>query len=643
MKEIMEDGAPIQAPDEPARLRALEALRVLDTAPEPCFDRIARTAATLMGAPRAAILFIDARRVWHKARVGISDAEYPRDGTLANQMVECREVTISTDLARDPRFAGKLDGLSLVDVRFYGCAPLIMPTGELVGLLVVGDPEPHADVTDAQRAALADLAALTVDELQRRLSERQAEEQRRYDDQRVALALETAGLGEFEWRMDTDQIFISPRVQELTGVHQASVKAEAGQVSFRHVHPDDIERVRREIDEQLRSNGRYSIDYRMVRPSDNRVRWMRGAGVIATAPDGSPRLIGVLQDITERQLDEEHRAALLAELDHRVKNVLATVQSLASQSARKTTNIDAFLKTFAGRLKAMASAHELLTATRWRGAMIGHIAAAELGGLAPGQARWEGPEIMLTPRAANALSLALHELAANAIRYGALSVPGGRVQATWAARDDGGFALDWVEHDGPPVAPPIRMGFGSAMLEQVAARELGGEVKIDFHREGVRAHIVADASATSEPGPTEAVVTAPRPETDGASVGEAPAPRGDVKGLRILIVEDAVLLALELEAGLNDAGADVIGTAVELDEAMEFLSRDFDAAVLDVNLNGRLVTPFAESLKARNIPFVFATGYGDTSAPQGFDVPIVRKPYNVHQIVAALVEATGRG
>jgi len=333
----------------------------------------------------------------------------------------------------------------------------------------------------------------------------------------------------------------------------------------------------------------------------------------------------------------------MAELDHRVKNVLATVQSLAAQSARKTTSLDAFLKTFAGRLKAMASAHELLTATRWRGAMIGHICAAELGGLSSGQCRWEGPELMLTPRAANALSLALHELASNAVRYGALSVATGRVLVTWRQRPGGGFELDWEEHDGPPVAPPKRQGFGATILEQVAARELGGEVRVDYPREGVRAHVTADASSTAiEAGPAHAeAATAPRPE--GASVGEAPPTTGDVKGLRILIVEDAVLLALELEAGLNDAGVNVIATAIELDEAMEFLNRDFDAAVLDVNLNGRLVTPFAEALKARRIPFIFATGYGEANAPEGFDAPIVRKPYNVGQIIAALVEATGRG
>jgi CheY-like chemotaxis protein len=251
---------------------------------------------------------------------------------------------------------------------------------------------------------------------------------------------------------------------------------------------------------------------------------------------------------------------------------------------------------------------------------------------------------MLTPRAANALSLALHELASNAIRYGALSFPSGRVVVTWQEREGGGFVLEWTEYDGPPVSPPKRKGFGATMLEQVAARELGGEVRIDYRREGVRAHLEADASALSAAAETaEAVIAPPQAEAAGASTGEAPAPRGDVKGLRILIVEDAVLLALELEAGLNDAGADVIGTAVELDEAMEFLSRDFDAAVLDVNLNGRLVTPFAEALKGRRVPFIFATGYGETHAPVGFDAPIVRKPYNVGQIIAALVEATGRG
>lgn len=636
----MEDGAPaIPADVEQDRLRALHELRVLDTEPEPHFEAIVRTAATVMAAPRAGILFIDKDRVWLKARVGVPETEYPRQGSMAELMVACRDVTLCEDVSNDPRFGDGRQTLALADVRFYGCAPLIMPGGHIVGLLVVGDLQPHPSIDDAQRQAMADLAALAVDELVRRQKSRLSEEQRRYDDQRVALALDTAGLGEFEWRMEADQIFLSPRVKELTGIHQDSVAGEGGEFSFRFVHPDDVDRVRAEVTDQLQATGSYTVEYRAVRPTDNSVRWMRGAGVVTTAPDGDQRLIGVLQDITARQQDEEHRAALLAELDHRVKNVLAAVQALATQSARKTTSLESFLKTFGGRLKTMASAHELLTATRWRGAAIGDIAAAELGGLAPGQARWEGPQILLTPRAANALSLALHELATNAVLFGALSVESGKVQVRWRAREGGGFLLDWTESGGPSVSPPARKGFGLTLLEQVTARELGGEVRVDFRREGVRASMEGHPLTLSDPAPAPAAQQAPQ-ESAGASVGlPEPAP-GSVEGLRILIVEDSVLLAVELEAGLIEAGADVIGVAVELDEAMDFLSKPFDAAVLDVNLNGRLVTPLAETLVARKIPFVFATGYGEAGAPDGFDAPIVRKPYNVHQIVNALVEAT---
>ena len=109
--------------------------------------------------------------------------------------------------------------------------------------------------------------------------------------------------------------------------------------------------------------------------------------------------------------------------------------------------------------------------------------------------------------------------------------------------------------------------------------------------------------------------------------------------MKILIVEDAVLLALELEAGLQEAGAIIAGSAAEVEEAMAMLDQDLDAAVLDANLNGKSVVPVAEALRLKGVPFVFATGYGEKGAPEGFDVPIVRKPYNVHQIVRALVEA----
>jgi two-component sensor histidine kinase len=344
---------------------------------------------------------------------------------------------------------------------------------------------------------------------------------------------------------------------------------------------------------------------------------------------------------------ESEREILLAELDHRVKNVLAAVQSLASQSARRAVSLDGFLKDFSGRLKAMASAQELLTATRWRGASLHHLAAAELGPLAPGRTRWEGPDLILTPRATNAMSLALHELAVNAVKYGALSVDSGRVLVRWKMIENGGFELEWSETGGPTVPPLRREGFGLLLLTEVTGRELGGDVNIQFNSGGVRAVIRADAHAlaaaeTPVPAPERRRQSRGDEAAAGASQGPPSATQAaEVRGLKVIIVEDAVLLALELETGLSDAGAVVLGCAAELDEAMALIDLPMDAAVLDANLNGQSVRPVAEALARRGIPFIFATGYGEAGgAPEGFDVPIVRKPYDVTQIAAALAEVT---
>ena len=349
-------------------------------------------------------------------------------------------------------------------------------------------------------------------------------------------------------------------------------------------------------------------------------------------------------DLVAIDREDDRRETLVSELDHRIKNVLAAVQSLALQSARRAASLDGFLKTFTGRLKAMASAHQLLTATRWRGADMRNIAAAELGGLAPGQTRWEGPDLLLTPKAAGALSLALHELATNAIKFGALSSDAGRVDIRWRERAGGGLEMEWIESNGPLVPTPTRTGFGSTLLEKVTGRELGGVVKVDFRREGVHATLTAAASAiaTRTGGPEAAPKAETSEPVQGASAGAANLDQATrIDGLRLLIVEDALLLTLELESGLQEAGAQIIGSAADLDEAMRMVDLPIDAAVLDANLNGVSVLPVAEALAARGVPFVFATGYGDSKmAPQGFGAPIIRKPYDVTQVAAALAEIT---
>ena len=368
------------------------------------------------------------------------------------------------------------------------------------------------------------------------------------------------------------------------------------------------------------------------------------AGLAELAAVAAEELVGGGRaDISQ---DELHTR--FAEVDHRVKNVLASVQSIASQSARRAVSMDGFLKNFAGRLKAMASAQELLTATRWRGASIHDLATATLSALAPGQMRWEGPALFLTPRAANSLALALHELAVNAVKHGALSSDSGAVQVRWRAPPSGGFELDWIEQGGPRVSPPTHKGFGTVLLQDVTGRELYGTVVTDFRTSGLRVKITGSSKslvAQLEPpapaprsGPTEVVIAA------GASEGLPSLKRASgVRGMKVIIVEDAMLLAMELEAGLSEAGARIVGSAGVLEEAMALVDTPMDAAVLDCNLHGLSVGPVAEALARRGVPFLFATGYGENQgAPEGFDAPIVRKPYDVAQIAAALAELTGR-
>ena len=333
------------------------------------------------------------------------------------------------------------------------------------------------------------------------------------EHRRLELALEMAGLGEFEWDMAAGRFVVSARMAAITGLPSGAMPAQGTKALEPFIHPDDLEAFRADKNSQ-RPAGVYRFEFRHLRPDDGRTVWLRVAGVLARRGfDGRPAEPSPASSRTSPSTSWRKNSARPCWLSWTtgVKNALATVSwPWLSQTAKRTTSLDAFLTNFSGRLKAMGSANELLTAARWRGAAIDHLAAAELGALSPGQTAWEGPELFLTPRAANALALGLHELAANAVKFGALSVETGRVSLRWARLPDGGFELTWTESGGPTVSPPTRRGFGSTLLEQVTGRELNGEAAIDYRPAGVQVRLRAGAAAV-----------APRPET----VPEAPTAR----------------------------------------------------------------------------------------------------------------------
>jgi PAS domain S-box-containing protein len=205
-------------------------------------------------------------------------------------------------------------------------------------------------------------------------------------------------------------------------------------------------------------------------------------------------------DVTERKESEAHLRLLLRELTHRSKNLLAVIQAMARQTARHAGSIDGFLNQFSSRLQALAASHDLLVRESWYGASLRELIRSQLAGYidrGAEQVALEGPELGLKPEAAQNLGLALHELVINSAKFGALSVPGGRVSISWGrhgAGEDNAIEINWREQFGPKVKPRRKRGFGSLVIERNLARALNAEVNLDFAPDGVRFHIVIPAS-----------------------------------------------------------------------------------------------------------------------------------------------------
>ncbi len=209
-------------------------------------------------------------------------------------------------------------------------------------------------------------------------------------------------------------------------------------------------------------------------------------------PDGEVEAIaGSTRDVTERKRHEQHLQLLINELNHRVKNSLAMVQSITRQTFRNAQNIIDAGEKIEERLLALAGAHDVLTRENWHSADIHDLvqAAADLHGEGGQRFDIQGAPCRLDPRRALALAMALHELGTNAAKHGALSGPDGRVRVEWGQRQVDGedvIELEWQERDGPPVQPPAQRGFGSRLLERGLKHDLGGDVELTFEPEGLR-------------------------------------------------------------------------------------------------------------------------------------------------------------
>jgi len=284
--------------------------------------------------------------------------------------------------------------------------------------------------------------------------------------------------------------YVSPSIKELIDHPPEEVEANP-EVWLSKIHEADRQVVEKMLCE-TRDDAQDPVEYRIVR--DGAQRWVRDKAFLLPAEaTRGPRVAGLARDVTETKRAEQQRELLIGELNHRVKNTLALVQALAAHTRHAAVSPTDFEQAFTSRLHALGHAHDLLTQTHWKGTSLHQVIETALApfsvyGSSQSRVEVKGPQVWLNSNTAVTLTLAFHELATNAAKYGALSTNKGRVNIFWEAQPAGEpqeILLQWRESGGPVVEPPSRKGFGTMLIEKVLAYEAEGEAKLEFLQTGV--------------------------------------------------------------------------------------------------------------------------------------------------------------
>lgn len=407
----------------------------------------------------------------------LSEQDCPE--AVINYVIRTRKSVIIDDGSRP---GAEWDGSSYLRLRrprSLVCLPLLWQ-GKLGGVLYLENSR-AAYAFPADRVAMLDTLAV-----------------------RAAIALENARLygdlqdreSRIRWLVDANIIGIviwtaDGRILDANDAFLAIVgydreELETRQVGWRELTPPEWADGDARTLEQLNVTGRHApYEKELFRKDGSRVPVLIGVAAFSAKPDEG---VAFILDLTERKQAEQRQKVLVEELNHRVKNTLATVSAIAAQTLRTTESPEAFEEAFLGRLIALSKTHNLLNRTFWTGVSLRALVEDELAPFAGGEGRvgLSGADVILGPIAAVTLGMAFHELAVNAAKYGAFSAPGGGVQVSWRPCGAGRLRLEWLETGGPPVSPPLRRGFGSRMIERALAAELRGQVQLDFQPQGLR-------------------------------------------------------------------------------------------------------------------------------------------------------------
>jgi PAS domain S-box-containing protein len=474
-------------------------------------------------------------------------------------------------------------------------------------------------------------------ELERRVRERTAlleasTGELRETAERLRLASEAAGFGTYEYLAETADAFWSPYLRHIVGIDGEAPLSLDDVIAI--VHPDHRAMVRNHVLGYAPQPGLRELEFMIVRP-DGEVRWLLDRGQAITDEQRTGlRVMGTVLDITERKRNEERQRLLMAELDHRVKNILSNVSAISRLSSQRAQTVAGFVEALDGRIQAISRAHGLLRRSAWTGASLGELASESLSPFrSSGNIEISATPVRIVPELAQSMALIFHELATNAVKHGALSTPQGRVKVCWTRPSPGQLRLVWQETGGPRPTSPTRNGFGLTVL-QTAASDLGAVTNCHFDDEGFVYALQGPFEILAFEG---VVVPFDRTQIARNDAREAP-------GTRVLIVEDEGLIALQLQQDVERAGHQVVGPARSLRHGLMLATQEhIDAALLDVRLGQETSAAIAEQLLARSIPFAFTTGYADSvMLPDHLrNVPKLSKPYVGGEIVKMLNSLIG--
>jgi two-component sensor histidine kinase/DNA-binding response OmpR family regulator len=471
-------------------------------------------------------------------------------------------------------------------------------------------------------------------ELERRVIERTAQLEMSTtrlleSEQRRSLALVAGKMGSWDWDLISGKIIWDEGQHAIYGVTPGHFAVTPEHLKVL-ILPEDWERLKVGMEALLQEGQSHQAEFRIRRPTGE-VRWCTSTAAATLSPDGKvARVSGVTMDITERKEAEERQALLAREVDHRAKNAMAIVQSIVKLT--KATNISEYVNVVEGRIKALSRVHAILSDARWQGAELTRLVDEEIAPYRSGSSariRVDGPKLLLEPTTAQTLALALHELATNGAKYGALSQASGTLELSWRV-EPGTIVLNWREAGGPRVQPPSKSGFGTRIVVNSIERQLGGKALFEWRSEGLFCvlHVPRNEAGNAQAKPA------------GKLSGRKPTT--SMPGRRIMIVEDEALVAMVLEDQLADLGLSIVATCPTVSEAIAAIDQKApDSAILDVNLGGQFVYPVADRLLEKGIPFIFVTGYGPESVDRRYaSVRVLEKQVDRHALELIFAKAS---